>query len=232
MSNKCSFSHILINWYDFLTYLRYFFYFKSNNLILEYKNHLQYQLPIANNNAMWHQFNEHLHTIHIWKEFKHQTTTVWGVKLICMLECICIKYLTWSWCSMPMLMVFMRIAIMMPLLKYLLSTMPQSFFLIFVQRALQCPKHVLLFFLFPSSLSSKWSSSLSVSFTASPSLSSPLAEFPTVLTPSFKDNAQTGQSSGFSGTGRLMELVCVCELWPLLLWCGHLIAAGATAIET
>lgn len=181
---------------------------------------------------MWRQFNEHLHTIHVWEELKHQTTIVWSsVQLMCLLECIYIKYLTWSWCSMPMLMVFIRIAIMMPLLKYLLSTMPQSFLLIFVQRALQCPKHVLLFFLFLSSFSSKWSSSLSVSFTASPSLSSPLAEFPTVQAPSFKDNAQIGQSSGFSGTDRLMELVCVCELWSPLLWCGHLVAARPTAIE-
>lgn len=129
--------------------------------------------------------------------------------------------LTWLWCSMPILMVLMRIAIIMPLLKYLLSTMPQSFLLIPFQRSLQCPKHVLFRFLSPSPLSSKWFSSLLVSLTASSSFSSPLAESPTALTPSFNDNAHIGQSSGFWGTDRLMELASGWESWSCLFWWGQ-----------
>lgn len=37
---------------------------------------------------------------------------------------------TWLWCSMPILMVLMRIAIIIPLLKYLLSTIPNNFNLV------------------------------------------------------------------------------------------------------
>lgn len=132
------------------------------------------------------------------------------------------KHLTWLWCSMPILMVLIRIAIMMPLLKYLLSTMPHNFLLISFQMCRQCPKQVLLFFLLsPSPLSSKWFSSLPVSFTASSSSSSPLAESPTALAPSFSDNAHTGQSSGFWGTARLMELASGWDSWSCLLWCGQ-----------
>lgn len=130
-------------------------------------------------------------------------------------------HLTWLWCSMPILMVLMRIAIIMPLLKYLLSTMPQSFLLISVQASLHCPKHVLFLFFSPSSLSSRWFSSLPVSFTASSSSSSPVAESPTALTPSFSDNEHIGQSSGFWGTARLMELASGWEPWSCLPWCGQ-----------
>lgn len=113
-----------------------------------------------------------------------------------------IDHLTWLWCSMPMLIVLIRIAIIMPLLKYLLSTIPQSFLLMSFQRSLKHPKHVLLRLLSLSFFSSKWLSSLSVSFTASSSFSSPFSECPAVLAPSFK---QIVHSSGF-WTVRLMEL--------------------------
>lgn len=120
---------------------------------------------------------------------------------------------------MPILIVLMRIAIIMPLQKYLLSTMPQSFLLISVQMSLQYPKHV-LFLLFSSPpLSSSWFSSLPVSFTASSSSSSLFAESPAALIPFV--SAHTGQSSGFWGTAKLMELASGWELWSCLLWCGQ-----------
>lgn len=122
---------------------------------------------------------------------------------------------------MPILMVLIRIAIIIPLLKYLLSTMPQSFLLISFQMSLQCPKHVLLLFLCPSALSSKWFSSLPVSFTE---FSSSSSRSPAGLAPSLSDNAHIGQSSGFWGTDRLMELDSGSKLWSCLLWCGQCIA--------
>lgn len=134
-------------------------------------------------------------------------------------------HLTWLWCSMPMLMVLMRIAIIMPLLKYLLSTMPQSFLLIPFQMSIQCRKQDLFFFS-PSTFSSRWFSSLPVSFTASSSSSSPLAKSPAALAPSFSDNAHMGQSSGFWGTVRLMELASGWVLWSGLFWCGQWDATG------
>lgn len=126
---------------------------------------------------------------------------------------------TWLWCSIPILIVLIRMAIIMPLLKYLLSTMPQSFLLILFQKSLQCPKHVFFLFLSPPPLSSWWFSSLPVSLTASSSSSSPFTESPTALAPCF--SAHMGQSSGFWGTARLMELASGWELWSCLLWCGQ-----------
>lgn len=127
-------------------------------------------------------------------------------------------HLTWLWCSMPILMVLIRIAIIMPLLKYLLSTMPQSLLLISFQMSLQCPKHVLFFFLSSSPLSSRWFSSLLVSLIASSSTSSLLGESSTALAPSF---THRWHSSGFWGTAKLMELASGWELWSCLLWCGQ-----------
>lgn len=126
---------------------------------------------------------------------------------------------TWLWCSMPMLMVLIRIAIIIPLLKYLLSTMPQSFLLILFQMSLQCPKHVLLLFLCPSALSSKWFSP--VSFTE---FSSSSSRSPAGPPPSLRDSAHIGQSSGFWGTDRLMELDSGSMLRSRLLWCGQCVA--------
>lgn len=45
---------------------------------------------------------------------------------------------TCSWCSMPMLMVLISMAIMMPRLKYLLSTIPHSFICVLCHSFLHC----------------------------------------------------------------------------------------------
>lgn len=117
--------------------------------------------------------------------------------------------ITWLWCSMPMLIVLMRMAIIIPLLKYLLSTIPQSFTLISSQMSLHFPKQVrFLFGVSSESLSpfsSKRFSSLSVSSSALSS-SSPLAECPVSSAPSLSDRAAAhcGHSSGFGVTEREM----------------------------
>ncbi len=127
---------------------------------------------------------------------------------------------TCSWCSMPMLMVLIRMAIMMPRLKYLLSTMPQSFILVSCHSSLhrffglQPPCLPTLSWPFlPFSLPPECSPSLSVSSTA-PSSASSFAQR-TGPAPSVKDSAAAhwGQPSVADVAVRAMG-----DAWSALLW--------------
>ena len=130
---------------------------------------------------------------------------------------------TCSWCSMPILMVLIRMAIMMPLLKYLLSTIPHSFILVLCHSSL----HLILglhppclpapFWPFlPFSWFPEWTPSLSVSSTA-PSSASSFA-LRTGPTPSASDRAAAhwGQPWVAEAAVRAMG-----EAWSGLLWWGQ-----------
>lgn len=130
---------------------------------------------------------------------------------------------TCSWCSMPILMVLIRMAIMMPLLKYLLSTIPHSFILVLCHSSLQLilglhppclPAPFWPFF--PFSWFPEWTPSLSVSSTA-PSSASSFA-LRTGPTPSLSDRAAAhwGQPWVAEAAVRAMG-----DAWSGLLWWGQ-----------
>lgn len=135
--------------------------------------------------------------------------------------------ITCSWCSIPMLMVLIRMAIMMPRLKYLLSTMPHSFFLVSCQSSLHrfFGLHPIWFsalfgcFLSSSLVPCFCLSSLSVLSTASSSVSSPATQ--TAPTPSLSSSAAAhwGQPSPFEAAVRATGSAD--EAWTGLLWWGH-----------
>lgn len=102
---------------------------------------------------------------------------------------------TCSWCSMPMLIVFTRIAIMIPRLKYLLSTIPRSLTLTSRHMSLQS------FILPPSSTSSS-------SFSSAEALWSPLQPSPSAsLSP-----PSSWSESALSRTDSLRDVSCS-PLW-------------------
>lgn len=126
------------------------------------------------------------------------------------------------WCSMPMLMVLIRMAIMMPRLKYLLSTMPHSFILISCHICLQSlfgwlPTLISerMWPLLPFSLLSVWSSSFSVSSEASVSLLAPLQ---TGLTPPLSVSAIVHWGQPSAAEVAVRAVGSAGDMWSGSLW--------------
>lgn len=126
---------------------------------------------------------------------------------------------------MPMLMVLIKMAIMMPRLKYLLSTMPHSFILISYHSSLHP------FFGLQQDSAPSWpclsfplvldcTPSLSDSSTVPSSVSS-LAAFRTGPTPSESASAAAHWGQPSVAEAAVRATGSADEAWPSLLWWGH-----------